>query len=265
MALDRRVRRRVESPFQHIAILDLTVQSSRLEWTRRSNHGREDEGEPQVTTAEAGTLGQRLEQINAQIPEPIATRITAAIAEIDASGAVTGIAVGERAPEFGLPDATGRTVHLRERLSAGPVVLVFYRGQWCPYCNTYLRALQAALPEITARGASLIAVSPQSPDHSLSITEKAGLSFDLLSDVDQAVSRAYRVEFTLPADLKDLHLNAFQVDLRDLNADGSWRLPAPATFVIDRDGVIRAAHVSADYRTRMEPAAIIAALDTLAS
>ena len=142
-------------------------------------------------------------------------------------------------------------------------MLVFYRGEWCPYCNTYLRALQAALPEITARGATLLAVSPQSPDHSLSITEKAQLGFDVLSDVDQAVIRAYKVQFTAPADLQDVHTNVFQLDLRDHTANRSWQLPIPATFVIDRAGVVRAAHVSADYRTRMEPADIIAALDDL--
>ena len=216
-----------------------------------------------MATTESGALQQQLEQVDAQIPEPIAERITAAIEEVRASGGVPGLAVGEQAPEFSLPDAQGRAVSLRERLSAGPVVLVFYRGEWCPYCNTYLRALQAALPDIASRRASLIAVSPQSPDHSLSITEKAELGFDVLSDVDQAAIRVYKLQFTVPADLQDLHLNVFQVDLRDHNADRSWRLPVPATFVIDRDGVVRAAHVSADYRTRMEPSDILDALDAL--
>jgi peroxiredoxin len=218
-----------------------------------------------VATAEAGLLQQQLEQINAQIPEPIAARISAAIAEVEVSRAVEGLAVGELAPEFSLPDALGRLISLRERQSDGPMVLVFYRGEWCPYCNTYLRALQAALPEITSRGANLIAVSPQNADHSLSISEKAGLGFDVLSDVDQAVIRTYKLQFTVPSDLEDLHLNVFDTDLRDHNADRSWRLPVPATFVIDRDGVVRAAHVSADYRTRMEPGDILAALDELAS
>jgi peroxiredoxin len=218
-----------------------------------------------MATAEAGVLQQQLEQINVQIPEPIARRITAAIAEVDGSGAAPGLAVGDRAPQFTLPDAFGRAVSLRQRLSAGPVVLVFYRGEWCPYCNVYLRALQAALPDLAARGASLIAISPQSADHSLSITEKAELGFEVLSDVDQAVIRAYKLQFTAPPDLQDLHLNVFQNDLRDHNADRSWQLPVPATFVIDRDGVVRAAHVSANYRTRMEPGAIIAALDELIS
>lgn len=209
------------------------------------------------------TLKQQLEQIDAQIPEPVATRITAAIGAVETSGEGTGLEVGEEAPGFSLPDAQGRIVSLADRLSAGPVVLVFYRGEWCPYCNTYLRALQTALPEITARGASLIAVSPQSPDHSLSITEKAELGFDVLSDVDQAVIQAYNVQFTVPADLQDIHVNLFDVDLRQHTADGSWHLPVPATFVIDRTGIVRAAHVSADYRTRMDPADLLAALDQL--
>jgi peroxiredoxin len=218
-----------------------------------------------MATAEAGVLQPQLEQIDAQIPEPVAQRITAAIAEVEASGAVRGLAVGDQAPGFSLPDALGRAISLRERLSVGPVVLVFYRGEWCPYCNTYLRALQAALPEIRSRGASLVAVSPQSVDHSLSITEKAELGFDVLSDVDQAVIRAYKVQFTVPADLQDVHVNVFHVDLRDNNADRSWHLPVPATFVIDRAGVVRTAHVSADYRTRMEPSDIVVALDELTS
>ena len=216
-----------------------------------------------MTTAEAGALQHQLEQINAQIPEAIAERITTAIGDVDASGVAPGLAPGDKAPEFSLPDAMDRSVSLAERLSRGPVVLVFYRGEWCPYCSTYLRALQAALPEITARGATLLAVSPQTPDHSLSITEKAQLGFDVLSDVDQAAIRAYRVQFTAPDGLQDVHTNVFQLDLRDHTANGSWQLPIPATYVIGRNGVVRAAHVSADYRTRMEPADIIAALDNL--
>ena len=101
--------------------------------------------------------------------------------------------------------------------------------------------------------------------HSLSLAEKAQLEFDVLSDVDQRVIRDYRVQFTLPADLQDVHLNVFDLDLRTQNADGSWNLPIPATFVIGTDGTIVVAGVEVDYRTRIEPAAILAALDDLAS
>jgi peroxiredoxin len=210
-------------------------------------------------------LSTQLDAVTDQVPGEIDARIGAAIAEVAASGVAPGLAVGDRAPRFTLPDATGREVSLADRLDAGPVVLQFYRGDWCPYCNLHLRALQAALPEIRRRGASLVAISPQSPDHSLSLTEQAELEFDVLSDVDQHVIRDYRLQFTLPADLQSVHLNMFSLDLRAQNADGSWNLPVPATFVISAEGRIVAAGVEVDYRARIEPKVVLEALDELAS
>ena len=212
-----------------------------------------------------GDLRAQLDRIGARIPAPISSRIDAAIREIEASGTAPGLSVGDRAPEFTLPDQAGRPVSLTERLATGPVVLVFYRGDWCPLCNVHLRALQSALPEIGAKGASLLGVSPQAPDRALSIADNAGLAFEVLSDVHQDVIRAYKLQFSTPADLQDVIGNVFQTDLRAHTADGSWRLPVPATFIIDRAAVIRAAHVSADFRTRMEPTAILAALEELSS
>jgi peroxiredoxin len=200
----------------------------------------------------------------ARASAPIASRIQGALDEIEADGSASGLEVGDRAPGFELPNATGELVTLRQRLESGPVVLTFYRGDWCPYCNVTLRALQAALPRIKARGATLIAISPQAPDRSLSLTEKLALEFDVLSDIDQAVGRAYRVHFTVPADMKDLYLDTFHNDLAKQTADGSWDLPVPATFVIDDLGIIRARHVAVDYRTRMDPEDVLAALDALA-
>ena len=214
---------------------------------------------------EATTLSTQLDAVSEQVPSEIGARIDAALAEVAASGVAPGLSVGDRAPGFTLPDAAGKDVSLADWLGAGPVVLQFYRGEWCPYCNLQVRALQAALPDIRKRGASVIAISPQSADHSLSLAEKAQLEFDVLSDVDQRVIRAYRVQFTLPADLQDVHLNVFDLDLRTQNADGSWKLPIPASFVIGTDSTIVAAGVEVDYRTRIEPAAILAALDDLAS
>jgi len=99
----------------------------------------------------------------------------------------------------------------------------------------------------------VIAINPQSPDHSLSTVEKNALAVDVLSDVDQAVIRSYRLVYTIPADMRELYLSEFHNDLARRTADGSWNLPIPATFVIDQAGIIRARHVSADYRTRMDP------------
>jgi peroxiredoxin len=196
-------------------------------------------------------------------PEQIRSRVEAAIAQIRATGEAVGLQVGDVAPDFVLPDALGRPTGLGAALERGPVVLTFYRGEWCPYCNLQLRSLQDALADIRALGASLLAVSPQSPDHSLSVTEKHHLEFSVLSDVDQSVIRAYRLQFVVAGELRDLHLNVFHNDPRARNADGSMNLPVPATFIIDRDGVVRARFVNADWRVRMEPADIITALRAL--
>jgi peroxiredoxin len=219
----------------------------------------------ETTVTDLARLSIQLDAVTDQVPDEIGARIAAALAEVAASGVAPGLAVGDRAPGFSLPDATGREISLAERLAAGPVVLQFYRGDWCPYCNLHLRALQEALPEMRQRDASLVAISPQSPDHSLSLTEQAELGFDVLSDADQHVTRNYRLQFTLPTDLQSVHLNEFGLDLAAQNADGSWNLPVPATFVLSAEGRVVAANVGVDYRARMEPSTILEALDALAS
>jgi peroxiredoxin len=209
------------------------------------------------------SLQQQLDEITASIPEAIGTRIDTGVSEIDESGVAPGLAVGDTAPNFTLPDALGQPITLADLLLQGPVVATFYRGEWCPYCNVQLRGLEAALPRLRELGATLVAISPQAADHSLSLTEKRELTFPVLSDLDQEVIRAYRVQFTLSGDLEDLQVNVFQNDPASQNADHSRSLPVPATFVIDRDGIVRAAFVSADWRYRPEPADIIAALEAL--
>jgi peroxiredoxin len=189
----------------------------------------------------------------------------AAVAMIEglrASGAVPGIEVGEQAPEFVLPDATGAKVALVDRLATGPVVVSFYRGAWCPYCNTELQALQGSLDAIRDRGASLVAISPQAPDESLSLVERLGLGFDVLSDLDQSVTSAYGLQFELTPALQAIYPK-LGMDLTQHNADGTWHLPVPATFVLDTTGVVRARHVDPNYLERMSIDDIVAALDDL--
>jgi peroxiredoxin len=208
-------------------------------------------------------LSHELAEMAGRSPAAIADRLAPGLDEISASGVAPGLQIGDRAPNFTLPNALGQSVELSHRLESGPVVLTFYRGAWCPYCNLTLRALQTAVPRFKAHAASVIAISPQAPDRSLTLTEKHALEFDVLSDVEQSVIRAYRLQFTFPADMKDLYLNTFHNDLSTQTADGSWALPIPATFVIDRTGIIRARHVSVDYRTRMDPDDIETALSLL--
>jgi peroxiredoxin len=195
-------------------------------------------------------------------PPEIVVMIDAMIADLRGRAAVPGIPVGERAPAFALPSARGGTVALDDLLASGPVVLSFYRGAWCPVCNLELAALLAIHDDIRALGASLVAVNPQSPDDSLTLAERLALDFDVLSDTDQSVADAYRIRFELAGPLRDLY-EQVGMGLPAQNADHSWRLPVPATFVLDRDGVVQARHVDPDYRTRMEPAAVLGALRTL--
>jgi peroxiredoxin len=159
-------------------------------------------------------------------------------------------------------DARGDQVMLSKLLVKGPVVLTFYRGGWCPYCNLQLRAYQQILPEILALGASLVAVSPEAPDTSLSTAEKNALEFEVLSDVKGEAGRAYRLVFDFSQDLKQAYLAAGN-DLSQRNADGEWHLPIPATYVIGRDGRVKLAFVDSEYRNRLEPGDIIATLRTL--
>jgi peroxiredoxin len=172
--------------------------------------------------------------------------------------------VGSRAPGFSLPGARGGVVTLAELLARGPAVVAFYRGGWCPFCNLQLRAYQAALPEIQALGATLVAISPQTPDNSLSTAEKAGLAFPVLSDAHNEVARAYGLVFKLSEGLQSLH-SMFGSEPPKFNGDDSWELPVPGTFVLDRGGVVRLSFVDPDYTHRLEPAAILASLRGLAS
>ncbi|MFF2012733.1 peroxiredoxin-like family protein [Streptomyces sp. NPDC058195] len=183
--------------------------------------------------------------------------------ELAESGqAERALSVGAHAPRFSLPSATGRTVALQDLLAGGPVVLTFYRGAWCPYCNMTLRSLQRHHADITARGAHLVAVSPEVPDESLSLSEKQELAFDVLSDIGSATAKQYGVAFELSDELA-AHYAGSGLDLERVNSGHARTLPVPATFVIDRSGVIRWAFVDTDFTVRAEPAGILAALDAL--
>lgn len=170
----------------------------------------------------------------------------------------TVLQMGDYAPDFELPNAVGKLVKLSDRLQQGSVILTFYRGGWCPYCNLELRAYQQILPQIQAARVSLIAVSPQTPDQSLSTAEKNQLSFDVLSDVGSQVAQAYKIAFELPEELKQLYTQ-FGHGLPESNGTSDWQLPIPATFVIAPDRRILLAYVDVDYRNRLEPSEALAA------
>jgi peroxiredoxin len=170
--------------------------------------------------------------------------------------------IGDTAPDFTLPDVHGNPVNLADRLAAGPVVLIFYRGGWCPYCNIQLRALQRELPAMSDLGASLIAIAPQDPDNTLTTTEKNELAFEVLSDTACAVAENYGIAFELPDDLKAIYTGMGNV-LPETNSGKDWRLPIPATFVVGQDGRLAFVDIDADYRNRAEPADVLKALESI--
>ena len=170
--------------------------------------------------------------------------------------------VGDRAPDFTLPDQLRREVSLAGELQQGPVVLIFYRGEWCPYCNTMLRTYGLRAADFSQRGARLVAVSPQTPDNSLTMAEKHSLAFPVLSDEGGEVIGTYGLKYDVAS--REVYETA-GVDLAKFNGKGGWTLPAPAVFVIDREGTVRFVSVNGDYTQRAEPDEALAALDSLDS
>lgn len=251
---------------------------AKFEKNRASNITRADtawkklSGEPPIKPAPptpaptpaplASELDAQREQFNQTAPEPLKETFEEGVRRVSQDQVMeTALKVGAKAPDFTLTDATGAPVNLATLLADGPVILTWYRGGWCPYCNIQLRAYQDALPQFTALGAQLVALSPELPDNSLSTKEKNNLAFTVLSDTGSAVARAYGVSYRLPDSLIDAFKG--RLDIPAANGDDSWELPLGVTYVIATDGTIAYAYLNADYRQRAEPSEIIAALKAL--
>jgi len=183
--------------------------------------------------------------------------------ELIASGqAERALKAGDRAPEFTLPDPEGKLVASQELLAKGPLVVTFYRGAWCPYCNLDLQALEEARPEIEARGASLIALSQQTAANSRKSQRSNKLGFPIVGDKGGELAEKFGLRWHLPEDLKAIH-KQLGADLVAFNGDNSWTLPMPARYVIGQDGIIAYAEINPDYTRRPEPSDVFSILDRL--
>lgn len=181
------------------------------------------------------------------------------IARLEAEVVPRVVAVGAQAPDFTLIEAdTGERVTLSAATARGPVVLSFYRGQWCPYCNLEARALEAIRPALREIGGEIYLIGPESEENALKLREKTGATIPLLPDTDAAVAAAFGLVFELPALFQEQYASVGR-DLPGQNPGAGWRLPVPATFVVGPDRRIVARHVDADYTRRMEPDAVLAA------
>jgi peroxiredoxin len=185
---------------------------------------------------------------------------------VRASGVINNaLKIGQSAPDFTLPDAFGKPVSLKELRAQGPVVISFYRGEWCPFCNLELRGFQEVLPKMQELGATLIAISPEKPGRGVLVTEKNRLLFPVLSDFGNTVARQFGIVFRIGNEVRVFMNNEFKNDIAVRNGEESYELPVPATYVVDTKGVIRFANVDVDFMTgRAEPQAVIAALEAIA-
>lgn len=199
------------------------------------------------------------------VPYSVIETMHRATAELIASGAAgRALKAGDKAPAFTLNDPDGHPVLSTNLLARGPLVVSFYRGVWCPYCNMELQALQAALPDFNALGASLVAISPQTAVNSRKSVRQNDLGFPILSDTHNDVAAAFGLRFAMPDYLIDLY-KGLKNDLPAFNGDPSWTLPMPGRFVIGQDGTILYAEVNPDYTKRPEPQAMLPALRRAAS
>jgi peroxiredoxin len=215
-------------------------------------------------TIPGSPLADRIAAFNEDLTKKAPEGVKALSAEIEnvvRSGAGgKALKVGDSAPDFTLPDATRGSISLASLRQAGPVVVTFYRGQWCPYCDLQLRAYQEVLPRIRALGATLVAISPQTPDESLSTAEKRKLEFHVLSDAGNQVAQGWGLVWKVGTSLDSVH-KAFGIDLPKSNGDTSNELPVPATFIVEPSGRIAFAHHDPNWRVRLEPAALVSALE----
>jgi len=198
-------------------------------------------------------------------PDRVAA-ITAAIEEITASGILErAVKKGDKAPDFMLPNAIGESVSLYGELEKGPVILTWYRGSWCPYCNLQLHDYQMSLDTISAANAQLIAVSPELPDSALTWKEKEELVFAVLSDLGNKVGHEYGIVYRIPDGISAGYVAGGRNDLTEYNGDDSLELPLAVTYVIDTDGTIVYSFVDADYRNRAETGEVVAVVTELAT
>jgi peroxiredoxin len=212
-------------------------------------------------------LKEQLDKLSAEykteIPEPVAKLMNKALLELSESGIVNRVLKeGQRAPSFALPNAVGKIVSLEHLLTDGPVVLTFYRGDWCPFCNLTLRALEKSLPEIRSENATLVAVSPQLPEASAKMAEMHELTFEVLSDFGSNVAHKFGIAYKLSQELLDVY-TALGLDLVQFNGDDSGELPLSATFIINRNGLVAYSFVDVDYKKRIEPSEIVSVLRNL--
>ncbi|WP_312110803.1 peroxiredoxin-like family protein [Brevibacillus reuszeri] len=201
-------------------------------------------------------------QMKQALPVEVLEAFGIAIEQIRETGLSKGLGIGAKAPDFTLTSMDGKSISLSEELKNGPVVLVFYRGIWCPFCNLELRAYEQIIDEIEAVDGRVIAISPQTAEYSRAMQEKHELRFPVGSDLHNQTAKKYQITAQMSEQLRQIY-QSVDISLDVFNEDHSWELPLPATYIIDREGIIRFASVDADYKKRLEPSEVLILLQSL--
>jgi peroxiredoxin len=205
-------------------------------------------------------LAERKELIEKYVPADARAVHARVIADLKQQGlAANSLPVGAKAPGFSISDHNDKQASLADLLSRGRLVICFYRGRWDPFCCGQLEAMNRILPEIVAANATLVAISPQTTKQAFFMADQHALRFPLLRDERNAVARQFRLVYRVPDEQQAIYRRAF-INLPFANGDDSWELPIPATYVLDRDGMVLYASANEDYTERPEPEDILARL-----
>ncbi|KAI1178363.1 AhpC-TSA-domain-containing protein [Nemania sp. FL0916] len=177
----------------------------------------------------------------------------------DASKAIQ---VGDKLPSFTLTDATGKEVTSASLLAkGGPLLITFYRGEWCPFCNVALGFLQKHLSEFQARGVTLVAVTPELPNNNLTTAEKHALEFPVLTDLHNGLAKKLGILYD-QSSAREMHAS-FGIDLKARNGEDTWEVPIPANLLVDKHGVVRNTFIDPNFRTRLDPQKALEWIDAL--
>jgi peroxiredoxin len=232
--------------------------SSANEEAKKSSNMQEDKNTKEL----ASILNEKKEAFLEKADSSKITAYEKGIKDVEATGILNdALNLGSKAIDFTLSNANGDSINLYKLLENGPVILTWYRGGWCPYCNLTLRYLQQTIPDFRQYNAQLVALSPEIPDQSLSTKEKNELDFEVLSDIDNEVGLDYGVVYTLPQEIAERYEDGF--GLSNYNGNDKAQLPLAATYLIGKDGIVKYAFLNADYRERAEPKEIIEVLKGL--
>jgi peroxiredoxin len=215
------------------------------------------------TTTLAAELQQVKDSLPSFAPPEVVKEILKSVSDFQKSwNPASAVQVGQKFPDFKLKDATGNVVSSSDLLAKGPLLVTFYRGEWCPYCNLAVGALQKHLADFKAQGVTLVAITPELPDSSLTMQEKNHLQFPVLSDEGNQLAQRLGIVFKMPDTMRPIFGFA-NVDLKARNGDDSLMVPIPASYLIDKKGIIRNAFIDPDYTLRLEPSTALSWINAL--